>query len=208
MLLADEPLPEVTAPPGVVRSEYDAIRTAILPRAPRHPGRVAERPVPVPADRFKSKVALVCSVLNEAEAKYVVVGARALQLWGTSRYTHDTDILIEPTLENAERVLYALSRLGFGIAADISAEEVVAKPFTIVGDTPRVDILTRAWNLKWETAAPRAVIIPIEGVGIPTASIEDLIESKQTGRHKDLADIEVLEAIRRLRKSPTAKDSG
>jgi hypothetical protein len=31
------------------------------------------------------------------------------------------------------------------------------------------------------------------------ASIEDLIESKRTGRLQDAADIEVLEAIRELR---------
>ena len=45
----------------------------------------------------------------------------------------------------------------------------------------------------------RATAFQVEGVRIPTASIEDLIASKQTGRLQDAADIEVLEEIRRLR---------
>lgn len=73
------------------------------------------------------------------------------------------------------------------------------RPFTVIGDSPRVDLLTVACRVRYANAAPRATIFEIEGVKIPAASIEDLIESKQTGRHKDIADIEVLEAIRRLR---------
>ena len=170
--------------------------------ATRSPGRVSERPSPVPADAFQSKLALVCSVLNESRAAYLVVGARAMQLWGTTRATNDIDILIEPTLANAERVLQGLSRIGFGVAADFTAEEVVSRHVTIIGDTPRVDILTRAWNLKWQDAAPRAASVAIEGVDIPVVTIDDLIASKRTGRLQDLADIEVLEAIQKARTQP------
>jgi hypothetical protein len=64
---------------------------------------------------------------------------------------------------------------------------------------PNVDILTRAWNVRWEEATRNATTFDVEGVPIPTASIEDLIDSKRTGRLQDAADIEVLEAIRDLR---------
>lgn len=199
VLAAEEALldvPQSPAPVRTTRSTRDALHTAR--RSPR-PRRVAERPVPVPADRFQSKLALICSVLNAERAAYLLVGARALQLWGTTRATIDTDILIDPSIHNAERVLAGLSRLGFGVAADFVPEEVIARHVTIIGDTPRVDILTRAWNLEWKDAAPRAVIFTVEGVDIPTASIEDLIASKRTGRLQDAADIEVLEAIRKSR---------
>lgn len=169
------------------------------PRAPKSRGRVSERPTPVPADAYRSKLALVCSVLNESRAVYLIVGARAMQLWGTTRATKDIDILIEPTLANAERVLAGLSRIGFGVAADFTADEVISRHVTIIGDTPRVDILTRAWNLKWSDAAPRGVTVSIEGVNVPVVSIEDLIASKRTSRLQDLADIEVLEAILKSR---------
>ena len=146
---------------------------------------------------YTSRVALVCSRLNAERARYVLVGATAMQFWGTSRATQDIDILIEPTTLNAKRVLRALASLGFGLAGDHLAADVASRAVTIIGDTPNVDILTRAWNVKWEQARPRATTFDVEGVAVPTASIEDLIESKRTGRLQDAADIEVLEEIRR-----------
>jgi hypothetical protein len=70
---------------------------------------------------------------------------------------------------------------------------------TIIGDIPNVGIFTRAWNLRYAEAGPAATLFEVEGVKIPTASIEHLIESKRTGRLQDAADIEVLEEIRRMR---------
>lgn len=154
---------------------------------------------------YETSLARVCSRLNAERAKYVIVGATAMQLWGTTRATRDIDILIEPTVANAKRVLRALASLGFGLAAEHLAEDVASRVVTMIGDTPNVDILTRAWNLKWEVARHRATTFDIEGVTVPAASIDDLIESKLTGRLQDAADIEVLEEIRRLRGSGHAK---
>jgi predicted nucleotidyltransferase len=141
----------------------------------------------------------VCSRLNRHGSRYVLVGAAALQLWGTTRATRDIDILIERTVENGRRVLAALSEVGFGLAREWLAEEIVVKPVTIIGDSPRVDILTVAWSVHYPEAAADATVFTVEGVEIPTASIHHLIASKRTGRLQDAADIEVLEEIRRLR---------
>ena len=149
--------------------------------------------------QYKSRVAHLCSRLNAERAHYLLVGATAMQFWGTSRATRDIDILIEPTERNARRVLRGLTSLGFGLAADLLARDVASRPVTIVGDTPNVDILTCAWNVTWALAHPRATTFTVEGVAVPTASIEDLIESKRTGRLQDAADIEVLEEILRRR---------
>lgn len=146
-----------------------------------------------------SRLARVCDALNREEARYVVVGAMAMQLWGTTRATRDVDILIEPSPENAARVLRALTPFGFGMAAELVAADVARRSVTIVGDIPNVDILTVAWQLRFADAAPRAAIFHVEGVPIPAASISDLIASKRTGRLQDAADIELLEAIQRRR---------
>ena len=150
---------------------------------------------------YDTRVARVCSRLNAEGARYVLVGATAMQLWGTTRATQDIDILIEPTTENARLVLRALASLGFGFAAEHLAEDVASRAVTMIGDMPNVDILTRAWNVLWADASQRAAIFVVEGVSIPTASIGDLIASKQTGRLQDAADIEVLEEIRRHRRA-------
>lgn len=150
---------------------------------------------------YQTQLAQVCALLNEEGAKYVLVGARALQLWGSSRATRDIDILIEPTTENAAQVLAALSRSGFGFAGEWLAEEVASKKVTVIGDMPKVDILTVAWSVHYRDARPAAVIFTLESVDIPTISIDHLIASKRTGRMQDAADILVLEEIRRLRGS-------
>jgi predicted nucleotidyltransferase len=150
--------------------------------------------------QYDTRVARVCSRLNAEHAKYVVMGATAMQLWGTTRATRDIDILIEPTVVNAKRVLRALAALGLGLAGEHLAEDVATRAVTMIGDSPNVDILTRAWNVTWKQAHPRATTFKIEGVSVPTASIEDLIESKRTGRLQDAADIEILEEIRKLRR--------
>lgn len=148
---------------------------------------------------YRTDLAEVCSRLNEHEVGYVLIGARAMQLWGTSRATRDIDLLIEPTLENARRVLNALAELGFGYAKHWSPEEIVAKPVTVIGDSPRVDLFTVAWSLRYAEAAAAANSIDLEGISIPTASIDHLIASTRTGRLQDAADIEALEALKRLR---------
>ncbi len=141
-----------------------------------------------------------CGRLNHHEARYVLVGGFAVQLWGAARVTKDIDILIEPTAENAERVLAALAEGGGWLARGLLAEEVARKPVTVVGDLPRVDIMTVAWQLRYAEAIGAAQVFEVEGVRIPTASIEHLIKSKRTGRLQDAADIELLEEIRRLRR--------
>lgn len=148
--------------------------------------------------RHETKLAQVCAALNGEDARYVLVGAAAMQLWGTTRATRDIDVLIQPTVANARRVLAALAQLGFGFATDLSPDQVARSAVTVVGDIPNVDILTRAWNVQYDAAAARATTFELEGVRVPTASIDDLIESKRTGRLQDAADIEVLEQIRRF----------
>jgi hypothetical protein len=149
--------------------------------------------------KYTTRLARVCSALNAERSRYLLVGASAMQLWGTSRATRDVDILIEPTVPNARRVLRALSKLGFGFARELLAEEIVRRPVTVIGDMPNVDILTVAWSVRYAQAHPDATVFELEGVKIPTASIEHLIASKRTGRLQDAADVEVLEEIRRLR---------
>lgn len=150
-----------------------------------------------------SRLVTVCRLLNEAGVRYVVVGGFALALHGAVRATKDVDVLIEPTIDNARRALEALGQLRFGIARELSPSEVIAKPLTIIGDDPRVDLLTLAWSVRYADAAPRVRKVEIEGVEIPFADIDTLIRSKQTGRLQDRADVETLEQLKRLAQNDT-----
>ena len=146
----------------------------------------------------KSRLATVCGLLNEAGVRYVVVGGFAGALHGVVRSTKDIDVLLEATLDNVKRAVKALEGLRWGIARELDPAEVVAKPITIIGDDPRVDLLTLAWSVRYPDAAPTAQRIEIDGVAIPFADLETLIRTKQTGRFQDRADVENLELVKRL----------
>jgi predicted nucleotidyltransferase len=146
-----------------------------------------------------TRVDTVCAALNRAKAKYLVIGGIACILHGYARATEDIDILIARTEENAGRVLKALAALGYGFAREWSAAEILRRPITVIGDDPRVDVFTVAWSVKYENAEAKSGVVSVNGVRIPLIGLDDLIETKRTGRLQDAADIEALEEIRRLR---------
>lgn len=148
----------------------------------------------------RAVAAQVCEALNRSGAHYLVIGGVACILHGVVRGTEDVDILIERTSENAERVLEALALVGYGFAKEWAPEELLRRPVTIIGDDPAVDVFTVAWKVKYEGALGGSSVVEVEGVPIPIVGIDDLIETKRTGRLSDAADIEILEDLKRLRK--------
>ena len=147
----------------------------------------------------------VCAALNASGSRYLVIGGIACILHGHVRATTDLDILIERTIDNAERVLVGLSRTGYAFAKEWLADEILRRPITVIGDDPAVDIFTVAWSVQYADAITRASTVNLDGVTVPVVGIDDLIASKRTGRLQDAADIEVLEEIKRL---PMNKPSG
>jgi hypothetical protein len=148
----------------------------------------------------KAIAAQVCEALNRSRAKYLVIGGIACVLHGYLRATTDVDILIERTLENAGLVLDGLSRIGYGFAREWTPGELLKRPITVIGDDPAVDVFTVAWKVKYEQAVRRSSVVDVDGVPIPLIAIDDLIETKRTGRALDATDIEALEEIKRLRR--------
>ncbi len=139
-------------------------------------------------EKSQSPVAGICAALNRGKAKYLVIGGIACILHGYARATDDVDILIERT-----------EAIGYGFAREWTAAEILKRPITVIGDDPRIDVFTVAWKIKYEQAAPNASAVDVDGIRIPLIGLDDLIETKRTGRLQDAADIEVLEEIRRRR---------
>ena len=104
-------------------------------------------------------------------------------------------------LDNTRRLLEALAELPHGVARELDPADIVRKPITIVGDDPRVDVLTVAGDVSYEQAEVNREVRTIRGVRVPYLSRADLIRSKQTGRPSDLADIEVLSGPGRVDES-------
>ena len=139
-----------------------------------------------------NRVLRVCRLLNRRRARYLLAGGVAANLHGSVRATKDVDILVPRDEENMARVLAALGELPYGVAGELDAAEIAHRPITIVGDDPRVDILTVAWTVSFERAWKGRVVRQILGTRVPYLGREDLIASKRTGRPADQADIDVL----------------
>ena len=105
--------------------------------------------------------------LADSKAKYIIVGGIATNLHGLSTATKDIDVLIPKDLENTEKILKGLENLGWGLSKELFAEDVIKKPFTIIGDQPRVDLLLIAGKINFEQAYPNREQKTIEGIKIP-----------------------------------------
>ncbi len=139
-----------------------------------------------------NRVLRVCRLLNRHRARYLLAGGVAANLHGSVRATKDVDILVPRNPANMARVLAGLAELPYGIARELDASAVVRNPITIVGDDPRVDILTVAWTVTFDRAWGSRVVRRIHGTRVPYLGRLDLIASKRTGRPADEADILVL----------------
>lgn len=152
--------------------------------------------MPRPTPGTDNRVLLVCRLLNRHRVRYLLAGGVAANLHGSVRATKDVDVLVPAEPKNMRKLLEALSELPWGVARELDADEVATRPITIIGDTPRVDVLTVAWTVRFEDAWPRRSTRRIEGTRVPFLSLADLRASKRTGRPSDKADLDALKRTR------------
>lgn len=143
----------------------------------------------------------LCAHLRQHKVDFLVIGGWAAIAYGLPRTTLDVDIFIRPSKDNAERLIGALSEVGFGIAKDLTADEILGKPVLIFADQIRVDIFTKPWGLPdYNACNERRWEAEFESVVIPFVSLADLIKSKETGREQDKADLVSLRKIAEQKK--------
>ena len=131
--------------------------------------------------------------LNSRRVKYVVIGGNAAIFHGVPRSTFDLDLLIDPTIENAELLLKAFLDAGMGTASLITPERLLANEITVFNDWVPVDVQTRTPGLKFKTAWKNRQNRRFSGVTVPFAGRSDLIRSKRAAaRPVDLEDVKVL----------------
>lgn len=141
--------------------------------------------------------------LSAEKADYILVGAYALAMHGYPRATMDIDLWVKPSPENAEAVLRALKRFGAPLHG-LTKENLLSDDIVFqIGVAPkRIDILTGVSGLRFDDASARSIQVSVEGISLRILSIDDMIQNKKaSGRLKDLADAEVLEALKRKKSS-------
>ena len=140
-------------------------------------------------------VARIGRALNEAGAKYVLIGGLAMNAHGFRRTTQDVDLLVEDTAENMQRVKQALGVLADNAVSEVRDTDVREYVVVRVADEVVVDLMGRACGVTYQDAARDAEEIEIEGVPIRVASKKTLIRTKNTYRATDISDRQVLEQL-------------
>ena len=151
-------------------------------------------------------VVRICRALNDAGARYLLIGGFAVVAHGAGRFTKDVDLLVDDTPENIARVKKALSVLPDNAAADIDDEDVRRHVVVRVADEVIVDLMGRACGLTFDEAVQDAEELKRDGVVIRVASPRTLIRLKQTARPQDALDRAFLEGVLRARESASGKD--
>jgi hypothetical protein len=132
--------------------------------------------------------------LNANQVRYLVVGGYAVAFHGHPRYTKDLDIWIQPTLENAQKVIQALAAFGFAslnlVASDFAQSDQVVQ----LGYPPnRINLITSPDGVDFETCYQSKIESDLDGLKICWIDLENLrLNKKVSGRSQDLADLESL----------------
>lgn len=134
----------------------------------------------------------VCRLMQQHNAKYVLVGACACGLHGLVRATQDVDLLVEPSDDNLQRVIDALSELPDGAARELTVKDLQENVVVKIADAVEVDVAKQAWTLSYDEAIRDALTLDADGVRIVYASLDALIKSKSTYRDQDRVDRERL----------------
>jgi hypothetical protein len=135
----------------------------------------------------------VFKYFQKNEVRYLVIGGIASVLYGVPRATFDLDILIDPTIENAQNLLNALSEAGLGTASLTSAETLLSHEITIFRDRIRIDVQTSTPGIEFLEAWENREILQYQNQHIYLLSKNDLIASKlASGREIDLEDVRIL----------------
>ena len=153
---------------------------------------------------FLEKYQQIFSSLIQNEVEFIVVGGYAVIYHGYHRTTGDLDIWLKPDNHNKKKFIQALEKLGFEKESINEVDQMdFNHPILLnIGEEPeKVEFMTFISGLTFESANEKKIITQSEKLEIPFLSLDHLLISKMSaGRYQDLADIENLQKVIKLRK--------
>ncbi len=137
----------------------------------------------------------ICRALNDAGARYVLIGGFAVLAHGASRFTKDIDLLVDDAPENIARVKQGLAILADNAAADVADDDVREHTVVRVIDEVIVDLMGRACGLSFADVAADMEWHDMDGLRVPVASPASLVRTKETSRPQDAIDRSFLQQL-------------
>jgi hypothetical protein len=139
----------------------------------------------------------ICRALNDAGARYLLIGGFAVITHGGARTTKDIDLLVDASTSNIRRIKQALRVLEDHAIDQVADTDVGRYTVVRIADEIVVDLMALACGIDYTNAAEDATAVTINGVTIPVASPATLIRTKNTPRPSDAADRRYLEELLR-----------
>ena len=138
------------------------------------------------------------AALNEAEARYLVVGAHAVAFYAEPRFTKDLDVWVEASAVNAPRIMAALLAFGAPLAGVTEADFQALGAVLQIGVAPnRIDITTHIDGVAFAAAWPNRLSTAFGDQSIWIIGRTELIQNKTAvARPQDLLDLAILEKHR------------
>lgn len=112
----------------------------------------------------------MCRLLNEAGARYMIIGGFAIMYAGYGRTTGDVDLLFDTDLENEAKVYRCLESLPDKAVLQLQPGEVGKYTVIRVADEIVVDLMKSASGIEFAEAEKDMIIRKVKGVPIPFAS--------------------------------------
>jgi len=138
-------------------------------------------------------------MLLENQVEFLLIGGYAVIFHGYARTTGDMDLWLRPTNENKEKIILALANAGYESHElnELSKLDFSKHILFSIGHQPeKIDFITQINMVSFEEANQNRATIPFEGLQVPVINLRELILSKvNTGRAKDVADVEELQKI-------------
>lgn len=142
------------------------------------------------------------AALRAHRVEFVVVGGLAAIAHGARRVTLDLDVVPQPASDNYRRLADALSDLGLADETVVDGEFQQLDPrddvdlarsrnVSLRTGAGQLNVLNRAREAPpYEELARRAARVPVAGVEVLVAGLDDLVAMKlASGRPKDLQDV-------------------
>ncbi|HUM70195.1 MAG TPA: hypothetical protein PLK31_15290 [Chloroflexota bacterium] len=136
-------------------------------------------------------------LLNSKQVEYLLIGGYAVGYHGYSRATADMDIWIAVNPDNAQKVAEVISEF-FGFQVEGATPELFLQENKVarMGVPPfRIEVLTTISGVRFAECYAERIVDKLEDdIEVNIISLKHLkINKKESGRLKDLNDLEHLE---------------
>jgi len=146
-------------------------------------------------------------LFNKNKVRCCIIGAYAVAFYVRPRYTKDMDILVEATVDNAEKILKSLEEFGFKNAG-LKEEDFIEKERIIqLGFEPiRIDLITSIEGCSFKEVWENKTVGKYGEQEVYFIGLNELIKNKKKlDRKQDQADLEILLKFKESQKQPTKK---